>query len=45
MANLHAVRDSVATWAGADAGSARRTDQDRLEAEAWVQPARPKPST
>ncbi len=36
LANLHAVRDSVGTWAGASAGAARRTDLDRQEAEAWL---------
>jgi hypothetical protein len=35
----------VGTWAGADAASARRTDIDRLEAEAWLPPERPQPRT
>jgi uncharacterized protein YjbI with pentapeptide repeats len=35
-ANLHDIRDSHADWSGANLVRARRTDQDRLEAENWV---------
>ena len=35
-ANLHDIRDSRADWTGANLARARRTDQDRLEAENWT---------
>ncbi len=34
-ANLHAVKDAKATYTGATMTAVRRTDVDRLEAEAW----------
>ena len=37
-ANLHALADAGALWTGASLAGARRTDLDRLEAEAWMPP-------
>ncbi len=41
LANLHAVRDRGAIWTGASTAAAKRTDLDRLEAEAWLPPQDP----
>ena len=42
FANLHALREEDTRWTGAALGKARRTDIDRLEAEAWQPPPRPR---
>ncbi|MCK6592436.1 MAG: pentapeptide repeat-containing protein, partial [Polyangiaceae bacterium] len=41
-ANLHNVRDQGALWGGASLLSVKRTDVDRLEAEAWQPPELPR---
>jgi hypothetical protein len=42
LANLHDLKDAGTSWSGAGLASAVRTDLDRLEAEAWLPPERPR---
>lgn len=40
-ANLHALVDDGASWAGTNVAAGRATDHERLQAERWLPPEHP----